>query len=71
METTERILFYSVELEQGAPITGSIPAYGAVHVRVPLSDARLKKVTANAFRCERATAGSEAELSATILIFSI
>ena len=46
METTERILFYSVEPEQGAPITGSIPAYGAVHVRVPLSDARLKKVTA-------------------------
>ena len=42
----ERILQYQVETENGAPITGSVAADGVVHVRVPLNNARLKKVTA-------------------------
>mgnify|MGYP003291861378 FL=1 len=46
MAKTERILNYKVETESGAPVTGSVKADGVVHVRVPLKDARLKKVTA-------------------------
>ena len=42
----ERILQYQVETENGAPICGSVKADGVVHVRVPLNNARLKKVTA-------------------------
>ena len=46
MEKAERILQYCVAAEEGAPITGSVAANGVVHVRVPLKNARLKKVTA-------------------------
>lgn len=42
----ERTLFYTVETENGVPITGSVKADGVVHVTVPLKNARLKKVTA-------------------------
>ena len=40
----ERILNYKVETENGAPVTGSVKADGVVHVRVPLKNAKLKKV---------------------------
>ncbi len=46
MAKAERILSYRVELENGAPITGSVKADGVVHVCVPLQNAKLKKVTA-------------------------
>ena len=42
----ERVLKYCIETENGAPVTGSVKADGVVHVRVPLKNARLKKVTA-------------------------
>ncbi len=42
----ERILKYCIETENGAPVTGSVKADGVVHVRVPLKNTRLKKVTA-------------------------
>ncbi len=42
----ERVLKYCIETENGAPVTGSVKADGVVHVRVPLKNTRLKKVTA-------------------------
>ena len=44
----ERVLFYKVETENSASITGSAKASGIVHVTVPLKNARIKKVTAKA-----------------------
>ena len=42
----ERTLSYCVETASGAKLTGSVGADGVVHVRVPLKNATLKKVTA-------------------------
>ena len=42
----ERVLNYKVETENGAKVCGSVKADGVVHVRVPLVNAKLKKVTA-------------------------
>ena len=46
MEAAERTLFYTVAMEQSAPITGRVKADGVVNVSVSLRNARLKKVTA-------------------------
>ena len=42
----ERTLSYCVETASGAKLAGSVGADGVVHVRVPLKNATLKKVTA-------------------------